>query len=104
MDARPHLLPDLVMRVERELDWLDQLLAERGDHLVGHEFGRADLTTASLLAPLALPQTEPVKSIFAGIRWPPSFASFLANCLQRAPLKWVRDVYESYRAPPFAVP
>jgi glutathione S-transferase len=99
MNARPRLLPDLIAQVDRELDWFDQMLAERGDHLVGREFGRADLTAASLLAPLALPQVEPVKSLSAGIRWPRSLAPFLAKWSDRPTLEWVRRVYETHRAP-----
>lgn len=99
MNARPRLLPDLIAQVDRELDWFDRVLAERGDHLVGREFGRADLTAASLLAPLALPQMEPVKSLSAGIRWPRSLAPFLARWSDRPTLQWVRHVYEAHRAP-----
>lgn len=99
MNARPRLLPDLIAQVDRELDWFDRVLAERGDHLVGREFGRADLTAASLLAPIALPQVEPVKSLSAGIRWPRSLAPFLARWSDRSTLKWVRHVYEAHRTP-----
>ena len=99
MNARPHLLPDLIAQVDRELDWFDRVLAERGDHLIGREFGRADLTAASLLAPIALPQVEPVKSISEGIRWPRSLSTFLARWSDRPTLKWVRHVYEAHRAP-----
>ena len=53
MNAQPRHLPDLITQVECKLDWFDQILAERGDYLVGHKFGRADLTAASLLAPVA---------------------------------------------------
>ncbi len=100
MNARPRLLPDLIAQVDRELDWFDQVLAERGDHLVGREFGRADLTAASLLAPVALPQVEPVKSLSAGVRWPRTLAFFLAKWSDRPTMKWVRQVYEAHRAPP----
>lgn len=99
MNARPRLLPDLIAQIDRELDWFDQVLAERGDHLVGREFGRADLTAASLLAPLALPQVEPVKSVSAGIRWPHSLAPFLARWSDRPTLKWVRQMYQAHRTP-----
>lgn len=99
MNARPHLLPDLIAQVDRELDWFDQVLGERGDHLVDREFGRADLTAASLLAPVALPQVEPVKSLSSGICWPRSLAPSLAKWSDRPTLKWVRHMYESYRAP-----
>lgn len=99
MNALPRLLPELITQVERELDWFDQVLTERGDHLVGQEFGRADLTAASLLAPIALPQVEPVKSISASIHWPQSLAPFLATSSDRPTLRWVRHIYEAHRAP-----
>ena len=97
MNARPHLLPDLTAQMDRELDWFDQVLAERGGHLAGPEFGRADLTAASLLAPAVLPQVEPVKSISAGIRWPRSLAPVLARWSDRPTSKWVRHMYEAHR-------
>lgn len=99
MNAQPRHLPDLIAQVDRELDWFDQMLAKRGEHLVGHEFGRADLTAASLLAPIALPQVEPVKSISAGIRWPSALASSLTTWSDRPTLQWVRRVYEAHRPP-----
>lgn len=99
MNARASVLPDLIAHVDRELDWFDRVLVERGDHLVGREFGRADLTAASLLAPLALPQVEPVRSLSAGIRWPNSLAPSLARWSDRPTLKWVRHVYVAHRAP-----
>ena len=97
MNARPHLLSDLLAQVDRELDWFDQVLAERGDYLVGREFGRADLTAASLFAPIALPQVEPVKSLSAEIRWPRSLAPSVARWSDRPTLKWVRHMYEAHR-------
>lgn len=99
MNARPHLLPDLIAQVDRELDWFDGVLAERGEYLVGGEFGRADLTAASLLAPVTLPQVEPVKSLSAGIRWPQTLAPSLARWSDRPTLKWVVRMYEVHRAP-----
>lgn len=99
MNALPGLLPDLLAQVERELDWFDQVLAERGDYLTGPEFGRADLTAASLFAPVALPQVEPVKSISSGIRWPQSLAPWIAKWSDRPTLKWVCKVYEAHRVP-----
>lgn len=99
MNARPHLLPDLIAQLDREIDWFDQVLAERGNYLVGGEFGRADLTAASLLAPVALPQVEPVRSLSVGIRWPRSLAPFVAKWSERPSLIWVRQVYDAHRAP-----
>lgn len=99
MNARPRVLPDLIAQMDRELDWFDRVLAERGDHLVGEKFGRADLTAASLLAPVALPQVEPIKSLSAGIHWPRSLAPVIARWSDRPALKWVRHMYEAHRAP-----
>ena len=99
MNAQPRFLPELIEHVDGELDWFDRVLAERGDHLVGQKFGRADLTAASLLAPVTLPQVEPVKSLSAGIRWPRSLAPFLSKWSERPTLKWVRHMYEAHRAP-----
>lgn len=99
MNARPDVLPDLIAQVDHELDWLDLTLSERGDHLVGKDFGRADLTAASLLAPIALLQVEPVGSISAGIRWPQSLAPSLERWSGRPTVQWVRHVYADNRAP-----
>ncbi len=54
MRARPALLPALTWRLDGELAWFAGVLAERGEGLVGEAFGRADLTAAGLLAPLAM--------------------------------------------------
>jgi glutathione S-transferase len=52
MNARPALIADLEQKVTAEIDWFEDQLAGRR-HLVDDQFGRADLTAASLLAPLA---------------------------------------------------
>lgn len=98
MNAQPGFLPDLIAQVDRELDWFDQVLAARGDYLVGPEFGRTDLTAASLFAPVALSQVEPVKSISSGITWPQSLAPCIAKWSDRPTLRWVRRMYEAHRA------
>jgi len=99
MNARLDVLPHLIDQVDHELDWFEQILAERGDSLCGKEFGRTDLTAASLLAPLALLQAEPARSISAGIRWPQSLAPHLARWSDRPSVKWVRKVYDAERVP-----
>lgn len=95
--AQPERLPEITARVEREIDWFDRILVERGDHLVGQNFGRADLTAASFWALIALPQTEPMKSIFSGIRWPTAFASFIDKSSARMSIKWTKRIYERHR-------
>lgn len=91
------MLPHLTSQVDQELDWFDQVMSERGDYLVGNEFGRADLTTASLLAPAALLQEEPVRSISAGIRWPQSLVASLTKWSGRPTVQWVRRAYPFVR-------
>lgn len=98
MNARPERLPSLAGQIDTELDWFEGLLAERGDHLVGTNFGRADLTAASLLAPLAMLTTEPIRSISAGMVWPPSLATQLDKWSNRLSIGWVHRIYEGWRA------
>ncbi len=98
MNARLDVLPDLIAQVDHELDWFDQVIFERGDYLSGDEFGRADLTAASLLAPIASLQTEPVRGISEGIRWPVSLSSALKRWSNRSAVKWVQQVYATDRA------
>ena len=45
--------------IDAELDWLDEMLADGRDYLVGDRFSRADLTAASLVSTLALPPEHP---------------------------------------------
>lgn len=97
MNARAQLLPELIARVGVELDWFDAVLAVRGRYLVGQKFGRADLTVASLLAPIALPAVEPVSSLYAGITWPKLLADALTSWQQRETVIWVRATYAAHR-------
>jgi glutathione S-transferase len=80
--------------VERELDWLDELLADGRQYLVGNAFTRADMAVASLLAPLALPPEHPT---YATMAHPPRLASDVASWSRRPSLGWVRDIYSKHR-------
>lgn len=97
MDTRAALLPELIAAVDRELDWFEAILAERGERLVGDAFGRADLTAASLLAPLALPPTPPLDALHAGLVFPPLLADALARWAARPSIAWVRRTYAAHR-------
>jgi glutathione S-transferase len=59
MKARPELLPQLEEKLSAELAWFDKLIAGKR-YIVGDELGRADITAASLLAPLARPAALPL--------------------------------------------
>ena len=80
--------------IQRELDWVDDLLAGGRKYLVGDSFSRADIAVASLLAPLALPPEHPT---YATMTHPPRLANDVKEWNQRPALNWVRDIYAQYR-------
>lgn len=82
--------------VEGELDWIDGLLSDGRRYLVGNEFSRADLTAASLLAPLAMPLEHPT---YSGFQLPPGVAGDVAGWEQRPSIGWVREMYARHRRP-----
>ena len=59
MNAREALVPEIERQLAAELDWFEAELGQR-QHLVGDDLGRADITAASLLAPLARPAACPL--------------------------------------------
>jgi len=80
--------------VETELDWFDGMLADGRRYLVGDRFCRADITAASLLAPLALPKEHPT---YGNLVVPPLAAADLARWGERPTLAWVREIYRKHR-------
>jgi glutathione S-transferase len=80
--------------VEGELDWLDDLLSDGREYLVGERFSRADIAVASLLSPLALPSEHPT---YSGLTHPPKLAATIVEWGERASLQWVRDIYRKHR-------
>ena len=102
MDARPALVPALLDRVEASLARFDGVLAERGGRLAGPAFGRADLTAASLLAPLALPRESPIHALYTGVAYPPAVGAALTRWAERPSLAWVRRAYAEHRRGPGA--
>jgi glutathione S-transferase len=80
--------------VAGELDWVDGLLADGRQYLVGGRFSRADMAVASLLAPLALPPQHPA---YSGLKHPPRLASTVSGWEHRPTLKWVREIYAKHR-------
>ncbi len=93
LDARPELIPAIAGQIEVELAWFE---AERDGrrHLVGDAFGRADLTAASLLSPLARP---PELANYRGLRLPPALADRLDAWRERPALRWALDTYAQFR-------
>lgn len=77
-----------------ELDWLDSLLTDGRPFLAGDSFTRADLTAASLLAPLVNPPRHPT---YANLTLPPALAAEIAEWQDRPVLRWVSQIYAKQR-------
>jgi glutathione S-transferase len=82
--------------IETELAWLDDILADGRQFLVGKRFSRADLAAASLLSTIALPPQHPT---YRNLKIPPGIAADLALWQQRPSLRWAREIYRRYRNP-----
>ncbi len=79
---------------DAELAWIDDLLSDGRAYLVGNRFSRADISVASLLSPLVLPEQHPT---YVGLTHPPRLAATVAAWDERPSLRWVRDVYAKHR-------
>lgn len=95
MDARPDLEPVLRLRVEDELRWFEARLGS-ARYLAGAAFGRADITAASLLAPLAMPPHGPS---YHHLRLRSDVAATLQAWRDRPALRWVTRIYAEHRRP-----
>jgi glutathione S-transferase len=93
MNARPALLPELEQNITAELDWFEDQLAGR-QYLVGDRFGRADLSAASLLAPLARPSACP---LYRNVHTPERLEQVLTRWRDRPSLQWVEEIYSKHR-------
>ncbi len=94
MDLGPEQRQESRRIVEGELDWLDGLLADGRRFLLGDRLSRADLTAASLLAPLALPEGHPT---YGMLEVPPLARADLTRWAERPVLTWVREIYRRHR-------
>lgn len=80
--------------LERELDWLDGLLADGRPYLTGSQWTRADLTAASLLAPLVAPTQHPMVHAVA---FPAQVSAAMQEWAQRPALRHVGAMYARHR-------
>ena len=88
MDIRPELAPRIEGELDRELDWFETRLGQRG-YLVGDRFGRADITAASLLSPIAgSPHLNGGK---------PANTNGLTHFLDRPSIVWAQRIYAEHR-------
>jgi len=80
--------------IEAELDWLDSLLEDGREYLVGDKFSRVDITAASLLARIVMPKKHPGDGRF---KQPPRLQLDAANWVNRPSLQWVAKMYTQHR-------
>jgi glutathione S-transferase len=80
--------------VAAELDWLDSLLADGRPYLTGDTFTRADITAASLLAPLVNPANHPT---YGPLKMPATLEATISDWRERPILRWVNEVYAKHR-------
>ena len=94
MDLGPEQGQESLCIVERELDWFEGLLADGRPYLVGDRFSRADMTAASLLAPVVLPAEHPT---YGRLSVPPRARALIEDWKDRPAVRWVRDLYRKHR-------
>lgn len=78
--------------LEKELDWLDDLLADGREFLNGESFSREDITAASLLGPLV----QPPKQITT-LKLSPIVSADCERWKDRKCFDWVSNIYKGYR-------
>jgi glutathione S-transferase len=82
------------LRIQQALAWLDGRLSDGRQYLVGHQLTVADITAASILAPLACPVQHEVygsESFRQEIGRPPAWLG------DRPSMNWVRRIYQAHR-------
>jgi glutathione S-transferase len=87
-------IPDARATVEREVDALDTTLGDGRRFLAGGHLTRADIATASLLAPLALPRRHPVYRELAP--WT-AYRQIVERYRDRACVRWTTQIYDDCR-------
>jgi glutathione S-transferase len=93
-DVRRGAAEESRAKLERELDWLDGLLADGHPYLAGDRFTRADITVASLLAPLA--PTDRVKT-YHGMALPEALIADFERWKDRPIMRWLAARYRNER-------
>ncbi|CAH0352413.1 glutathione S-transferase family protein [Aquabacterium sp. CECT 9606] len=81
-------------RITEVIDWLEGQLSDGRTYLVGQTFTAADITAASLLAPIACPSQHPV---YGDPAYQRAMAGATAPWRDRPALQWVRKMYELHR-------
>lgn len=80
--------------INQELDWLDGLLSDGREFLVGDKFSYVDLTAASLLSIISKPKEHPV---YNDISLPPRHLADIKIWQDRESIKWAQQIYSEFR-------
>jgi len=80
--------------VEYELTWLDSMLEDGRDFLIGDSLSNADIAAASLVAPMFGPPKHPASDI---LRLPPRVSDFVEQLRPRPFAKWFLKQYQENR-------
>jgi glutathione S-transferase len=94
MDLGPQQGLESLAILEKELAWLDGLLADGRTYLTGSQWTRADLTAASLLAPLVAPSAHP---LYHTMVFPEAVNAAIQAWSKRPILDFVRKAYVAKR-------
>jgi len=81
-------------RITEVIDWLENQLSDGRTYLVGQRFTTADITAASLLAPIACPHQHPV---YGDPVYQQTMVEATAPWRDRRALQWVRTMYDLHR-------
>ncbi|MEK8087761.1 glutathione S-transferase [Aquabacterium sp. A3] len=96
LQIKPRRVALARQRIAETLDWLERQLSNGRIHLVGESLTVADITAASLLAPLACPDQHPVYG-------DPAYREGMRMALQewadRPAIAWVLHMYAQHRGP-----
>lgn len=77
-----------------ELNWMDKMLSDGRPYLIGDKFSRADITAASLLAPITIPAEHPVYEMDT---LPKLMAQDVRDWQNRPSINWVHNIYNKHR-------
>ena len=88
-------------KIDAEIRWLEERIQQAGEYLVGDQLTVADITAASLLAPLACPEQHP---IYGTAEFREKMAGPAQQWSESPALQWVRDIYEKHRGVIWAKP
>ena len=95
-DIAPEAAAESRSKLDAELAWLDGKLADNRTYLSGDRFSRADLSVASMLAPVACPEEIPA---YRDMKAPDALIADAERWRGRPVMRFVAEHYKANRAP-----